>query len=292
MGLYKATFVAMLSWLCASRAMNICRRSIFLGGFSSGLGCVRPAAAFISPAIQLPTAPRQELTTEFAVLLMRTSYNVVDELDFVAMDQFQRQFFLLRQDEWNLYREAASKQGLPLTQGQLTEPNYFDFISFAQYKTINACLRDPKVVFEEVLGADASNKTVVYRSGDINDSSLADEHSKRVGNVILDYVLERDKVDTNDVATAATQLLGWLIVFGFALEATASYDIRDQLLTCSLVAPANLWGLKNLKNERLNNDFATKLLLAYFRRAGIPATVAGLGFNKITTTHKLKVLMA
>jgi hypothetical protein len=40
---------------------------------------------------------RNKLNQDFAVLLMRASYNVLDELDCVPMDQFQRDFFLIRQ---------------------------------------------------------------------------------------------------------------------------------------------------------------------------------------------------
>lgn len=40
---------------------------------------------------------RNKLNQEFAVLLMRSSYNALDELDCVPMDQFQRDFFLVRQ---------------------------------------------------------------------------------------------------------------------------------------------------------------------------------------------------
>ena len=40
-----------------------------------------------------PKVLRNKLVLEFAVLLMRSSYNALDELDAVAMDQFQRDFF-------------------------------------------------------------------------------------------------------------------------------------------------------------------------------------------------------
>lgn len=33
---------------------------------------------------------RSRMNLEFAVLLMRSSYNAVDEIDIVAMDQFQK----------------------------------------------------------------------------------------------------------------------------------------------------------------------------------------------------------
>lgn len=44
-----------------------------------------------------PKVLRQRVSKDFAVLLMRSSYKTLDELDCVAMDQFQRDFFILRQ---------------------------------------------------------------------------------------------------------------------------------------------------------------------------------------------------
>jgi hypothetical protein len=42
-----------------------------------------------------PKVLRNNLNIDFAVLLMRSSYNALDQLDCVAMDQFQRDFFIL-----------------------------------------------------------------------------------------------------------------------------------------------------------------------------------------------------
>ena len=47
--------------------------------------------------------PRTLVYKPFAVLLMRSCYDAVDDLNFVPMDQFQREFFLLRQNEWEKY---------------------------------------------------------------------------------------------------------------------------------------------------------------------------------------------
>ena len=74
-------------------------------------------------------APRRKLEQDFAVLLMRSSYGAADELDFVAMDQFQKEFFLFRQDEYPDYLESL--QGAPMMQGDLRDIKYLDFISFA-----------------------------------------------------------------------------------------------------------------------------------------------------------------
>lgn len=53
------------------------------------------AARFFRP--KPPKVLRPRLDRDFAVLLMRSSYNILDQLDCVPMDQFQRDFFILRQ---------------------------------------------------------------------------------------------------------------------------------------------------------------------------------------------------
>lgn len=68
--------------------------------------------------------PRKRMELPFSVQLMRLSYAVVDDLDFVPMDEFQRDFFLFRQDEWEDYRGYHPT----VMQGDLADPLYFDFI--------------------------------------------------------------------------------------------------------------------------------------------------------------------
>jgi len=82
----------------------------------------------------LPAMARQNLDQQFAVCLMRTSYNVVDALDFVPMDEFQKRQYLTRQDEWERFLAESRKAfGAAPEQGNLADPQYFDFISFVQY---------------------------------------------------------------------------------------------------------------------------------------------------------------
>ena len=76
-----------------------------------------------------PKAPkviRSKLDQDFAVLLMRSSYNALDQIDCVAMDQFQRDFFFIRQAEYQPYIDQLGP-GV-VQQGMLTDPYYFDFI--------------------------------------------------------------------------------------------------------------------------------------------------------------------
>lgn len=147
-----------------------------------------------------PKLLRRKLSLDFAVLLMRSSYIALDELDCVAMDQFQRDFFLIRSSEYETYTNALGN-GL-VQQGDLTDPYYFDFISFAQYKTINReVTQNPPFVFEEMqlasdgLMDDESGRAtfvpvVVKRDPDLTNAMLVPTHSSKVGAKILDRLEE------------------------------------------------------------------------------------------------------
>ena len=47
--------------------------------------------------------PRSRLNQQFAVLLMRSVYDAVDELDFISMSDFQAKFWKLRQSLYEPY---------------------------------------------------------------------------------------------------------------------------------------------------------------------------------------------
>jgi hypothetical protein len=72
----------------ASAAPPVAREELEAGAAQRLLRAIRP-----KPLRLL----RPRLNKDFAVLLMRSSYNALDDLDCVAMDQFQRDFFLIRQ---------------------------------------------------------------------------------------------------------------------------------------------------------------------------------------------------
>ena len=40
-----------------------------------------------------------------------------------------------------------------VAEGVLTEPAYFDFISFVQYATITKTMKEPKMIFNELIDA-------------------------------------------------------------------------------------------------------------------------------------------
>ena len=50
---------------------------------------------------------------------------------------------------------ARAPRALP--EGFLTEPAYFDFISFVQYATIATTMKEPKMIFDELIDANGTH---------------------------------------------------------------------------------------------------------------------------------------
>ena len=127
-------------------------------------------------------------------------------------------------------------------QGDLTDPYYFDFISFAQYQTINREIsKDPPLVFVEKQPIQTQDEDanvpqkfadiVVRRDPSISNDMLAAEHGRRVGASIIDrfeqvygdtpIALPRQQATNNDGAIAdsgthvgtATVLLSNMVCF-------------------------------------------------------------------------------
>jgi hypothetical protein len=140
-----------------------------------------------------PSPVRARRTTMFmplALLLMRSSYDVADELDYVPMNRFQKEFFLRRADEWALYRQdhESMKKVVSDSMFELSNPLYFDFISSVQYATISALMRDPAPMeFEEQLGLEPVH--VVRRDPAVSNALLPALFLERVGDRILDTIL-------------------------------------------------------------------------------------------------------
>jgi hypothetical protein len=140
---------------------------------------------------------RPPVNKDFAVLLMRSSYNALDELDCVAMDQFQRDFFILRSAEYLPYVELLGP-GL-VRQGDLTDPYYLDFISYAQYAAIHRELTlIPPMVFTEKQSLPTNNDdeqqtfidVLIKRDPSISNNMLAPEHDRRVGAALIEYLYD------------------------------------------------------------------------------------------------------
>lgn len=213
-----------------------------------------------------PKALRPNLNRDFAVLLMRSSYNALDELDCVAMDQFQRDFFLIRQAEYEPYVNELGP-GI-VKQGDLTDPYYFDFISFSQYATINReIFQDPPVVINEqkpieVPEGEPQKFQPIVVKRQLPDNLLAPTHVKLVGSAILDRLEEifgasdarlprfdpKSRPNIDLVLSSVQQLIKYFLINGYAWEGSAfvsrpssGTDAAGTEITISLVAPANLW---------------------------------------------------
>ncbi|KAL7556159.1 hypothetical protein ACA910_006266 [Epithemia clementina (nom. ined.)] len=232
-----------------------------------------------------PKILRPRLTLDFAVLLMRSSYNVLDELDCVAMDQFQRDFFLIRQAEYEPY---VHQLGVGFVQqGDLTNPYYFDFISFAQYTTISReMVQNPPFVFVEKQPVEVPEgepqkfvDVLIRRDPSITNDLLPVEHSKRVGVRILNRLEElfddtpsaipkfssssssRRRPNSEELLASLQQLVSLFVLNGYAfdgratqIEATKPNQLQFSL---TLTSPATLWGGQALLRERaaVTNDF-------------------------------------
>lgn len=126
--------------------------------------------------------PRKRLDLQFSVQLMRSSYNTIDDLDFIPMDVFQRLFFLFRQNEWEDYKNYY---GNAIMQGDLADPLYFDFISFCQYAVISDRIRFGQVEFMERVGAEGEVQRVIRNVTMRNNDMLPAIHSEIVGDKLL-----------------------------------------------------------------------------------------------------------
>lgn len=126
--------------------------------------------------------PRGRLDRRLAVLLLRSSYEVVDELDATPMDGFQRDFWLERQGTQQAYNDmypGASASAFS-RQGDLTDPLWFDFVCAAQSVVIERSFRASEAVFEEAQGADGT-RAVVRRDPSLDRRRLAGAYAERLG---------------------------------------------------------------------------------------------------------------
>ncbi|GKY96109.1 hypothetical protein MPSEU_000571300 [Mayamaea pseudoterrestris] len=261
-------------------------------------------------------ALRPKLQLDFAVLLMRSSYNALDEIDCVAMDQFQRDFFLIRQAEYEPYVNALGP-GI-VQQGDLTDPYYFDFISFAQYQTINREItKDPPSVFIEkqpiqTQGGDENglqqfSDELVKRNPVITNDLLASKHAQIVGASIIDRFEEvygntpislpqwnnaiKGDADVDQLLDALTQLVKLFVINGFAWDGSVSRDSSSTAFVLKLQAPATLWAGQGLALERcqLRNDFLLKAACELVRRRNYRVVTSSVKLEGANELSRLTV---
>lgn len=265
-----------------------------------------------------PKLLRQNLNLDFAVLLMRSSYNAVDDLDFVAMDQFQKDFFLIRQGEYLPYVNELGP-GM-VKQGELIDPYYFDFISFAQYATIFREISiDPAVVFEEqqpvLVGENEDRQEfvskIIRRDASLENNMLPKKHDELVGTKILDKlnetfgttasaipeIVEGSKPNDEMLLKALQQLVNLFVISGFAFdgkvvlkkEPKSANNASGAQYEITLTAPANLWSGQALALKKANpvNDFVLKTAKILVSRAGYTVSSSSL---KYTNSQEISTL--
>lgn len=269
-----------------------------------------------------PKALRPKLNRDFAVLLMRSSYNALDELDCVGMDQFQRDFFLIRQAEYQPYCTELGP-GI-VQQGELTDPYYFDFISFAQYATINReIFQDPYVVFNEQKPVEVPEDepqqfttVVVRRDPAMTNDKLAPTHSQLVASTILNKLDETfgetdariprfaPRPDSESVLASVTQLVKLFLINGYAWEGSAFIskgggggDATGTQFSISLSAPVNIWSGQalQLRNKAtagggVGNSFLLTTAKELVSRMGYDIASASVSYEgtKEISTFSLK----
>lgn len=214
------------------------------------------------------------------MLLMRSSYDVAEELNFVPMVTFQKEFWLLRASEQEGYNLAYSP--LKPRIGDLTDPLYFDFIAFSQYATLS----------REMSAA--------------RDASLPAAFTQRVGDRVYDGLrngfreqqfgapppLPDARADVREVVGQVQALLDVMVDRGLALKAEvtivdaatagAGADQAAEGLGAgvprqfrvTLQGPASLWGMQSLRFRRspLLNSYAAMAIDGYLRASGINAS--------------------
>jgi len=176
--------------------------------------------------------PRTEVYKPFAVLLMRSCYDAADALNFVSMEKFQKDFFLLRQNEWEKYLEENDCK-----QGELSDPTYFDFISAAQFATVTQLMGEGKLIFEERTGAEGTVSVVSRDAALRNDEVLPAAFFRIAGDKMYAGLMANFTGENfytqppqptaagapdSDVVASLTQLYKKIIELGYALEVKVS----------------------------------------------------------------------
>ncbi len=271
----------------AKRRRTLCRmqENVDLSPLESkNLPLSRLRTAVFNIANPLPppvTLTRRNLDQDFAVLLMRSGYQTVDDLDFVAMDRFQQEFFEIRSLAW----EKWIKVNAGMRQGLLTDARYFDFISYAQMLTIQKFMREPFAVFEERFNVvDGQWDTRVVQRDIASLSTphdILDSFRQHIGNKIYARMLNTVRYpapvsdsDVRNVLNGIKEAYGYFQLAGFYFKLDFSCDVERGTCTVNMVAPAILWSAKALRQLRgIPNDYDVFAIQSFLRASNVSASV-------------------
>jgi hypothetical protein len=273
------------------------------GGFSNFLPPLPP---------QPVTLPRRILGLSFAVLLLRSGYDTADALDFVAMQEFQRSFWLLRQSDWEPYTIQYSP--IKITQGDLSNPNYFDFIAAEQMTTISTFMRNGIQTFREYCGEECPEGNdgeykLVTRDPSLQDNELLPGRFELdLGNMIYSGLREgfrgvtfnppeplNPRCSTEDLITGVRSLLNVFKDQGFCINAEV-VDVKlgtepgSLSFKVTLTGPANLWALQSVNSKRgtLFPVYDAFTIAAFLRASGRSATCS-FSWTNTTVTEEWNV---
>ncbi|EFJ45566.1 hypothetical protein VOLCADRAFT_94019 [Volvox carteri f. nagariensis] len=238
------------------------------------------------PAPEPILFPRKALNQPFAVLLMRSAYETVDDLDFIPMNEFQKAFWKLRASE----QEAYNLQYSPLKPriGDVTDSLYFDFISYSQFSTISREMPQGQQVFKEYCEDCPDLYRIVRRDLSLADNSqLPTAFLIRTGDRIYAGLKDGFRgfqfgappplapgASLESITTAVQKLLDIMVDNGYALKAMV-YDVNDaeQSFKVKITGPANLWGLTSLAYRRaaVLNVYDCMAIQGLLRASGLSA---------------------
>jgi hypothetical protein len=239
----------------------------------------RTERSFLQP--EVVRVPRARLNIKLAVLLLRSSYAAVDELDFVPIDAFQVSFWKRRAAEQeaylNLYRP------LTWTQGDLTDPLYFDYICFAQVLTIGQCCQRGEQVFQEATGAEGTLRTVRRDPALRDNAALPEAYARLVGDKVFAGLrdgFEDERFDGPAACASADfgcalegvrQLVRVFVARGFAFSGDVlDVDAPARRFRLRLGGAATLWATASLASRGSSPppEFLGFAICAFLRASG------------------------
>jgi hypothetical protein len=184
------------------------------------------------------------------------------------MDTFQKEFWLRRRALWEGYSLQSGIRG-SVSQGDLTDARYFDFISGVQVGTVEEAMFHGQQMFEEAcVGPEEcdTDKRLIFRDPVFSENaSLPGAWEHRVGDAIYRGLREgfegftflsvpeplNASASHAAIVAAVTQLLRVFVDEGYALDAAVSdVDSGTGTFTVVLKGPATLWALQGVAAKR------------------------------------------
>lgn len=253
---------------------------------ASALPTPRPGLGSFMQA-EVVRVPRARLNLKLAVLSLHSSYEAVDELNFVPMDSFQKLFWKRRADMYEAYLLLLS----PLRvrqQGDLEDPLYFDYICLAQLDTIGKLMRPGAAlqVFQEATGAEGTVQTVTRDPSLRDDALLPEAYARLVGDKLFIGLRDgfEEEVFGGPGACAAEsadrfacaldgvrRLLAVFVERGFAFSGEVlDVDADARRFRVRLGGAANLWALQSLATRASTPpcEFVGFCIAAFLRASG------------------------